>query len=60
MHQLPGVVVLAVERDKAAIILEALHLINVLIVAGDSPTNSPVGYFQITRTDLPPVALAEA
>ena len=29
----PGVVVLAVEPDKADIILEALHLINVLIVS---------------------------
>ena len=32
-HHRPGVVVLAVEPDKAAIILEALHLINVLIVS---------------------------
>lgn len=33
MHHRPGAVVLAVEPDKAAIILEALHLINVLIVS---------------------------
>jgi DNA-binding transcriptional regulator LsrR (DeoR family) len=32
-HHRPGVVVLAVEPDKAAIILEALHLINILIVS---------------------------
>jgi len=29
----PGVVVLAAEPDKAEIVLEALHLINVLIVS---------------------------
>jgi DNA-binding transcriptional regulator LsrR (DeoR family) len=33
LHHRPGVVVLAVEPDKAAIVLEALHLINVLIVS---------------------------
>jgi DNA-binding transcriptional regulator LsrR (DeoR family) len=32
-HHRPGVVVVAVEQDKAGIILEALHLINVLIVS---------------------------
>ena len=32
-HRRPGVVVVAVEPDKAGIVLEALHLINVLIVS---------------------------
>lgn len=33
LHRRPGVVVLAVETDKADIVLEALHLINVLIIS---------------------------
>ena len=32
-HRRPGVVVVAVEPDKADIVLETLHLINVLIVS---------------------------
>lgn len=33
LHRRPGVVVVAVEPDKADIVLEALHLINILIVS---------------------------